>query len=911
MPDAQGGPPAPDPQILTTKLRPPRPRQGALRRPALLARLDAALRHPLALLSAPAGFGKTTLLAQWAQEAQSAKRNAQDEPGGAPGSDGDGQPLYDLSSNALRFAWLALDPGDDDPATFVRYLVGAVRAAGVTVGAGTLALLEGPPAPPATLLVPLLNELAELPGELALILDDYHTVATPAVHEVVGFMIERLPARLRLVIAGRADPPLPLARLRARGQLAELRAADLRFTQEEAGAFLRGTMGLALPDAEVARLEARTEGWAAALQLAGLVAQSGADGAPGPAGGDGYLFDYLAEEVFDRLPEQLRAFLLQTCILDRLSPELCDAVRGPAGESSRATLAELERRQLFVIPLDGERRWYRYHQLFAEALRERLRASLAPGQVAELYRRAAQAEPAPERAIAYLLEARLWDEAAARIEAAGAPLLAQGHTATVARWVEALPTTSRAGRPGLLVLLGLATARAGEIERGGAILADAAARCRPGADDPWRALALTELTVLALIAGDLPGGLERIGAALEVPAPPPVRSFALMAAVGAHTIAGRRDLVAGSARELFALLGGDPDSHLRANVLGGALSLAVSLFDQLGALEDLCRAGLDELGDQVSLARVGAEAGLAHIAWLRGRLDEALAMSERARRSSARLGTYGYIQPQMESIAGLAAFARGRLEAAGAHFQAALRTERGIGLYDFARPGQLYALARVQLQRGRLADARAALAQMEALPDKAPLGAAARALLAGALALAEADLAAAEALLAPLAAREDEVGLLAVFGSARPLLARLEIARGRPAAAAAAMAPLLAACARDGTPGRLLLEGPAIEPTLRLAAAHGVETPLAEQALGILSGRWPEPAPASPLAEPLSGRELDVLRLLAAGRSNRAIAEELTVTVGTAKRHVSNLMGKLGATSRLEAVALARGRGLI
>lgn len=901
-------PAAPGPQILVTKIAAPGARVGAVARPELLARLDGALAVPLTLVAAPAGFGKTTLLAQWAARAHA------------------------------RVAWLALDPSDGDPVTFARYLVASLRAAGIAAGESALALLEGPQPPPLTaLLVQLLNDLAALDEEVAIIFDDYHVIAA-AVHEALALALERLPPRAHLVIAGRGDPPLPLARLRARGRLLELRAGDLRFTAAEAGAFLRDTMGLPLADAEVARLDARTEGWAAALQLAALALRGQPDAATAVAafaGTSRHLFDYLAEEVLDRLPTHLRDFLLRTSVLERLSAELCDAVTGlGAGEQrggSQALLAQLEREGLFLLALDGERRWYRYHQLFAEALRERLRAVASPAEVAELYRRAAGAEASSEQAVAYLLAARLWDEATARIEAEGPALLALGHTGTVRRWVAALPLEARNGRPGLSVLHGLAVARDGAIAQGAAILTQAVERCRPEADDVWRATALTELAVLALIDGDLAAALPRIEAALALPAPPPIRSFGLMVAVGAYTIAGRRGRVATCADELFALLREGPDAHLAANVLGGALSLAVSLFDHLDALEELCRAGLREPGERASLARVGAEAGLAHIAWLRGRLDEAVTMAERARQTSSGLGTYAFIEPQMVSIAGIAAYASGDLERAAAHYERALRNDQQISLYDFARPGQLYALARVRLQQGRLDAARAVLDRMRAEPAKADLAPAALELLAGALALAEGDDVGAAALLRPLAAREDTVGMLAVFGSARPLLAHLALRAGRPIEAAAALAPLLDACARDRTPGRLLLEGPALGPLLRAAIAHGAQPVFAAETLAILEaqearrkaqsieGHPGEGATASRagphapqgLVEPLSPRELEVLRLLAGGASNRAIAAALIVAPGTAKRHVSNLMGKLGAASRLEAVARARELGLL
>jgi LuxR family maltose regulon positive regulatory protein len=348
--------------LLTTKLHAPRRRRGRVARPRLVERLRRGDEAALTLVSAPAGFGKTTVLGDWLSAAATADRSV---------------------------AWLSLDGRDNDPALFWAYLVAAVQTAMPDVGAGALALLSSPQASAEAVVASLVNDLDAVPGDLVLVLDDYHVIESVEVHEGMAFMLEHLPVHVHLVIAGRADPPLPLARLRVRGELIELRAADLRFTPEEVAEYLTGSMGLVLSAGQVAALDSRTEGWIAALQLAALSMQGRADLTAfltDFAGDDRYIVDYLVEEVLQRQPEQTRSFLLQTSILSRLSGPLCDAVTGR--HDGRETLEALDRANLFLIPLDDRRRWYRYHHLFADVLQAHLRGE-QPDAVAGLHRRAA------------------------------------------------------------------------------------------------------------------------------------------------------------------------------------------------------------------------------------------------------------------------------------------------------------------------------------------------------------------------------------------------------------------------------------------------------------------------------------------------------------------------------------------
>src|SRR5881227_3643666 len=344
--------------ILATKLYLPRLRPKIVLRARLLEQLNEGLHRKLTLVSAPAGFGKTTLVSEWVAGCE--------------------RPL----------AWLSLDEGDNDPTRFLTYLVAALQTIAPNIGKGVLGVLQSPqPPPPEAILTALLNEITTLPDHFVLVLDDYHVIDAKPVDQALTYLVEHLPPQMHLAIATREDPPLPLARLRARGHLTEVRAADLRFTASEASAFLNQGMGLSLSATDIAALEDHTEGWIAGLQLAALSMQGHQD-VPGFirafAGDHRYIVDYLVEEVLQRQPESVRSFLLQTAILDRLNGPLCDAVTGQPGGSAR--LEALERGNFFVVPLDDKRLWYRYHHLFGEVLHAHLLAETAgqPDQVATL-----------------------------------------------------------------------------------------------------------------------------------------------------------------------------------------------------------------------------------------------------------------------------------------------------------------------------------------------------------------------------------------------------------------------------------------------------------------------------------------------------------------------------------------------
>ena len=449
--------------LLETKLYVPRPRRGLVLRPRLSERLDRGTASKLVLVSAPAGFGKTTLLTEWLAARPAA-----------------------LADERLA-AWLSLDRGDNDPASFWAYVIAALRTVASGVGESALALLDAPQPPPIeTVLTTLLNDLGAVAGEIVLVLDDYHVIDARDVQDGMAFLLDHLPPWLHVVIASRADPALPLARMRARGELAEIRAAELRFTADEAAAYLNEMMGLQLTARDVAALEGRTEGWIAALQLAALSMQGRDDVAgfiAGFAGDDRYVVDYLAEEVLARQPERVQAFLLQTSILGRLSGPLCDAVTGQGG--GKAMLEALDRGNLFLVSLDDRRRWYRYHHLFADALQARL-LDEQPGQVPDLHRRASewyeQNGEQPE-AVRHALAAGDFDRAAGLVELAIPAMRRTRQEARLRGWLEVLPDEVVRARPVLSVDFAGALLMSGELEGVEGRLRDAERWLEPATGD--------------------------------------------------------------------------------------------------------------------------------------------------------------------------------------------------------------------------------------------------------------------------------------------------------------------------------------------------------------------------------------------------------------------------------------------
>ncbi|MCJ7512098.1 MAG: tetratricopeptide repeat protein [Anaerolineales bacterium] len=893
--------------ILATKLYVPPPRANLVLRPRLIERLNGGLSSgcKLTLISAPAGFGKTTLVSEWVA--------------------GCGRPV----------AWLSLDEGDNDLACFLTYLVAALQTIAANIGAGVLRTLQSPQPPaPVSVLPILLNEITTLPEDSVLVFDDYHVIDAKPVENALAFLLEHLPPQMHLVIATREDPDLPLARLRARSQMTELRATDLRFTRAEAAEFLNRMMGLNLGDADIAALEARTEGWIAGLQLAALSMQGRSDTAGfirSFTGSHHFILDYLVEEVLQRQPEHVRNFLLQTAILDRLSGPLCDAVT--AQDGSREMLETLERGNLFLIPLDDQRQWYRYHHLFAEVLQAHL-LEAQPDRVSTLHRRASEwyeQSRLPPDAIRHALAAEDFERAAGLIELAWSAMALSYQSSTWLGWVKALPDGLIRIRPVLSLGYAWALLDGGELEASEARLHDAECWLDTPTDkmvvvdkEQFRSLPASIATARAfrsLALGNVPSAVEYAQQALELTPED------------------------------------DQATHIQATSL---LVLALYASGDMEAAERSLadfHTNLRKTGDILTL--IGTTFLLADIRVALGRLHEA----ESSYQHSIRLAT-GLGEPMPLGTADLYRglgelyLERGDLEAAAQHLQTSQTVGEQTTLTDW--PHRLcVSQARLKEAQGDLDGALALLDEAERvhirgpLPEVRPVPA-----LKARVWLKQGRLAEAQRW-----AREQGLSADADIRYTREFehitLARVLIAAGRSDREAGSLdeatrllGRLLQAAETGGRMGSaiqiLLLQAlacqaqndlsnalPPLERALALAEPEGsvrifvdegeamrllIEEqsrdrghPLSAYADKLLAAfTQPVAAPRTPIIhhdsdmiEPLSERELEVLKLLRTELSGPEIAQQLIVSLHTLRTHTNNIFKKLGVNNRRAAVRRA------
>jgi LuxR family transcriptional regulator, maltose regulon positive regulatory protein len=905
--------------LLATKLHVPRPRAGFLARPRLLERLTQGATLELSLVCAPAGFGKTSMLGEWARRGR--------------------KPV----------AWVSLDKGDSDPARFWRYLAAALDRPRPGIGQQVAALLRGPQQPPLEAVVTVVvNELAGVAEEVVLVLDDYHLIEAPPVHDSLAMLLERLPPGLRLVVASRADPPLPLARLRAGGQLAELRERDLRFTAEEAAALLREATGSELPADAVAALAARTEGWVAGLQLAALSLQGHAD----PAGfvhtftgSHRYVLDYLTVEVLARQPKELVRFLLATSVLERLSGPLCDAVTGRS--SSQALLEQIERANLFLVPLDEVRGWWRYHQLFADLLRARLQQH-HPDRVPELHRAAAtwsEQHGLVDDAIGHALAADDPQWAARLIEEHFDALLQRAEGATVDRWVQALPTELVRSRPRLLLAQAVWALLVGRIHEAEHLLGHAEAALAAAGDEPYepsvgRAASLVANlpAAIAIARADLArrrGDADRVDAFVQQALPQLTeKDRALRWAVDRYlaVAAWQRGELAEAERLLVNLVGerwapGEGFLAVRPRYdLGqvqraqGRLGAALGTYRQV-----LAAAG--GVGRPLPAAGM-AHVGMAEVLYERGQLDGAL---EHASQGVGLCRQLAYTQPLLAGLATLAWIRHARGDRAGA-WEAIAEAEQAqpspaAGVVDLLNPVPALR-AKLAIANGQVADAaRWVQARGLDMEDPPSYPREREYLLLARLLVAEGDPERALELLERLRAEAAAQGRTGSVIEVRTLQALALDASGNRAGALDALAEALALGAPEGYVRVFLDEGAPMATLFgrlattpaRVQAIDGVPRAhlgrlleaFEQNGLAVLPRPRPGGAVAAGLVAPLSPRELEVLQLLAAGKPNQVIAEELVITLYTVKRHVSHVLDKLGATNRTQAVSRARELGLL
>ena len=894
--------------LLRTKLYIPPLRPNWVPRPRLIERLNQGLQlgHKLTLISAPAGFGKTTLIAEWGL--QIVKKNPQ---------------------SAIRdpqLCWLSLDEKDSDPARFLAYFITALQTLDLSVPEGSkdtdlgeslLAALQSPqPPPPESILTVLLNEITAVSKHIIFVLDDYHLIDSLAVDNALTFLLDHLPPNMHLVIATREDPGLPLPRMRARGRLTELRVADLRFTPQEAAAFLNQVMGLNLSAGEIAALEKRTEGWIAGLQMAALSMQGRSDAAAfiqAFTGSHHFVLDYLLEEVLHRQPPGIQDFLLRTSILDRLCGPLCDALLLSAAPSGQETLEYLQQANLFLLPLDNERHWYRYHHLFADLLRRRLEqhASLASGErLADLHGRASiwyEENGLDIEAFQHAAAANDVQRAAHLLEGAGMPLHYRGAMLPVINWLASLPPRALDANPSLWVTYATALTLTGRPVSDVEAVLQAAERALQGSATGAKKRDLSGQIasirgMLAVPQGQVETILDQSRRALELLSPDnlPARTAATWALGLAFQLQG--DYAAASQAYTQAIANSEASGNIMFAIASAtSLGQIKEAETQLPLATENYRRVLQLAGDPPLPAATEAYLGLARVGYEWNDLPAARELAQQALHLARQMENVDtpaaclLLLARLELVAGDSAAAAARLSEA----EQFART-RGFTHY---LPGIFTTRVRLLLYQGDLAGADN-LAQEYELPLSQARVRLAQGDPPAALSLLESW---SQALDAP--ARPDE--------QLKEMVLRAVVlqACSREEEALQVLAAALALAEPGGTIRTFVEEGQPMAELLSTAAAQGIMPAYTARLLSAIPTAGAQEArrsrTTSGIVEPLSPRELEVLQLIAQGLSNREIGERLFLALDTIKGHNRQIFSKLGVHRRTEAVARARELGLL
>ena len=886
--------------LVSTKLQPSQARPKLVARSRLTAKLEREPSRKLTLISAPAGFGKTTLLVEWLRE--------------RAGGEG-------------WVAWLSLDEGDNDPVRFMSYLVVALRRTSEEeIGEGVLVALRSPEPPRIeAMIAALVNEIAALPRELTLVLDDYHLIDSQSVHGVVSFLLEHLPDNVHLIVASRVDPPLQLARLRARNQMIHLDAADLSFTSEEASTFLNDVMGLELSVEDLATLEERTEGWIAGLQLAALSIQDRKDVSgfiKAFSGSYRDVLDYLAEEVLARQPERVRDFLLQTSILDHLTGSLCDALTGRS--DGQGMLERLERDNLFVFALDEERRWYRYHHLFADFLRGRLMRE-RPESTGELHLRASgwyEGNGHLSEAVGHALSAPDHNLAARLIEEGVEGAVERGEGTTALRWLEALPIEAKRLRPRLFVEHAVALVITGRPDDAEPLLKEAERTAEADGEEGQFLLgfASTVRSWRARLRGDAPEAVElaRRGLSLLPDEEVHVRNYAAVRLGDALRIVG--DLAAADEAYAEAAEIGRAAHHAYGRLAGMVMHARVRAEQgRLREADEEFRRALQlltEEGFELSPAAGIVHIGMGALLYERDDLDAAMRELERGMELAERTGdvstlVWAYVTISRNNLA------QGDESGALQRARQAEHVARDSGA-DLQIAIALDWMTRLLLARGDLTEAVAF--EQERATNAENAADAARVvdrLTSARLLYAQGQHREALPQLEELGETAEAAGRTGNLIEILALQALALWAGSKKERAVSTLAESLALAEPEGYVRTIVDEGPQMATLLsevlgakqrgrtdllRCVPAHYIRKLLAALERDAASAA----SPAAGLPEPLSERELEVLRLIASGKSNRRIASELFVSVGTVKTHINNLYRKLDAHSRTQALARAR-----
>ncbi len=891
--------------LLSTKLYIPPTRPELVPRQRLIERLNESLDCKLTLISAPAGFGKTTLVSEW------------------------------VTGCECPTAWLSLDEDDNDTARFLTYFITALnRVEGIeaNMGEGALSMLHSPQPPPVeVVLTSLINDGADIPDRIILVLDDYHVIDAKPVNNALTFLLEHLPPQMHLVIATREDPHLPLSRLRARGQLTELRAADLRFTSIEAAEFLNDVMGLYLSTVDIAALETRTEGWIAGLQFAAISMQGSKDATgfiKSFTGSHRYVLDYLVEEVLEQQSETIQSFLLQTSVLDRLNASLCNALLDQ--QDGQEYLEFLEHANLFVIPLDEERHWYRYHHLFADLLRQRLKRT-QPEKLPILHRRASkwhEQNSMGKEAVDHALAAQDFERAAGLIEEQVDAVWQRGEHAKILGWLNMLPKEQFSTRPHLSIfhawvqledgrvkaaelslraveqaiktnaanepekfvypnsahlksrasvmhaMLGFRTADAPSIIK----FSTEALESLPEKDLSWRGIAAMALGDSHYIVGDMNGAYKALSEAIRI-----------------SKTAGNIYMTAYTSIKLAIILQYQGKLHQAQEICRELLTLMYASGLSRSALTGLLHAqwgeilwDLNDVDNAFQYVSRGLELSklendVANLVWahivlvkvlyakrdLTGAMDTILKLEKIARKS--------HVPPW---IVNRVAAWKARIWLTERNLVAIDHWVQGRQLNKddeliFAREVEYIVLARILIMKGELYDA---VNLLERLIEKAEAG--------------------------------DRITRLI------EMLLVLALAKNAQGDIDNAVVTLLKSLSLAASGGHIRIfvdEGPSIEALLRRVK---VENGKIKGHISTLLATFEEkitgsPSRTQPLIEPLSERELEVLHLIAQGLTNQEISSRLYLSLNTVKVHTRNIYGKLGVNNRTQAVARANGLGIL
>ena len=908
--------------LAETKFRPPLLRKDVIIRKHLIDDLRNGLEsHPLTLLSAPAGYGKTTLLA-----------------------------MIPNTHPRLSVTWLSLDEDENDPVRFMTALIVALQHLDPSCGTAAQSLLTSLPnivGEMRRVTSVLINDVLEtLTGPFALILDDLHRITEPGIYAALDYLLEHLPPQMHLVVATRVDPPLSMARLRARGEVAELRLAEMRFSDEETSAFFNDRLRLGLSATELAHLQSRADGWAVSLRL--LASSLDRIGSVEDrktfiqqlAQTDRNIFDFLTEEVFNHQEAQVREFLMEIAILPELTPSLCEAVtrRADAG----TMLEELYRRNLFLVqitPTQGQENsetrisqfdqprleaihpksetQYRFHDLFAEFLQHKLREEW-PERISDLHLRAAKAESDPTRAVIHFLAATKWQEAGEIIERIGTEMFTRGYLDTLIGWINKLPASVRESRPRLLYYLSNCAFWKGEWVEVQTLLERALQGFEAAGDEAGQGEVLVDLATCAAAQGDLERCVALHTRALEYSISPHTRVQALLGRALARGALGDGAQIEQDFKAAMALF--HPTGKLDSLYL-----VTLPFFHPdfaflpggLEHLEHIASQALAQIGDEISPSRLMAEEMTTILHLFRGQLPAAIRTGERALVIRKRLGGHPYLSLNAALFLAIAHAARADYAAVEPLFDVLF-----LGVDQTVQPPPdlpiyLFYAGRIRWLQGRFREAGEIYAQMHAILERNPQQAIPEARVCctwmeSLLEVADGRYGEAERVLRKPEVLEQNNRGSTVHGSTRLILARLYWQQNRLGKALAELAPVLAYHEQLGIPFAIIVEGQSIVPLLRLAVKRSVHERYASYLLEVLGAEeGPKPINIPNTGETLTPREVEVLMQIVQGASNHTIAERLVITESTVKTHIYHIFAKMEVSNRTEAVARSRELGLL